>query len=166
MRFKEEGTENDVNAGEAGDDDDDQEVSRVLSVRFTTGSSPPASPSEDLSFNDTFRNKVGCGYSVYRKSSGISLTFSGLVVLKLLLFDLAVSLGDAVTDILQGVYLICWYNERGEWRLKEDTWHYGLWVLIVCWVPGLVCVIHILSHHSSYQPQSESESSLNICVQL
>ena len=27
-----------------------------------------------------------------------------------LLFDLAVSFRDGVTDIVEGVYLICWYN--------------------------------------------------------
>ena len=113
-------------------------------MRLTTGSS--SEPVEDFSFNDNFRKRAGCGYSVYSKPS-IKSTFGKLVVLKILLFDLAVSFGDAVTDILQGVYLICWYNERGEWVLKRDTWHYGLCVLIVCWVPGLVCVIHILSHY-------------------
>ena len=29
---------------------------------------------------------------------------------KVLLFDLAVSFRDGVTDIVEGVYLICWYN--------------------------------------------------------
>ena len=94
-------------------------------------------------------------YSIYGKAV-FNSTFSKLVVLKVLLFDLAVSFGDAVTDILQGVYLIWWYNEQGVWGLKEDTWYYGLWVLGVCWVPGLVCVIHILSHYRSYQAQAES----------
>ena len=135
-------------------------MARVVSVRFneeeqkrpgSSNPSPPSSPVEEEDFNFASRKRVTSCYSVYSKSniksSGISSTFGQLVVLKILLFDLAVSFGDAVTDILQGVYLICWYNERGEWGLKEDTWHYGLCVLIVCWVPGLVCVIHILSHY-------------------
>ena len=29
---------------------------------------------------------------------------------KVLLFDLVVSFRDGVTDIVEGVYLICWYN--------------------------------------------------------
>ena len=144
-------------------------MTRVLSVRFSEeeknrpGSSSPRSPSpppspeeeKDFSFDSASRKRAtSCYCYCYSidskssiKSSWISSTFGKLIVLKILLFDLAVSFGDAVTDILQGVYLICWYNERGEWVLKEDTWHYGLCVLIVCWVPGLVCVIHILTHY-------------------
>ena len=52
--------------------------------------------------------------------------------------------------------MIIWHDEKGVWRLKTDTWHYGLWVLVVCWVPGLVCVLHILTHYRSYQLQTES----------
>ena len=132
-------------------EDDNQEVARVLTVRFTVRekSSPSSSSGREKNEADVFMRARGqSGYSVYTKA-GFASTFGKVVVLKVVLFDLAVSLGDAVTDILQGVYLIWWYNEEKGWGLKEDTWHYGLWVLGVCWVPGLVCVIHILSHYRS-----------------
>ena len=89
--------------------------------------------------------------SLYSNGSIISMSmngFSALVVLKIIFFDIAVSLGDAITDILQGVNLIV---KRGGWDVNE-TWLYGVGVLIVCWVPGLVCVLHILSHYRSVSP--------------
>ena len=192
MRFKEEGTENDVNAGEAWDGDVDQEVVKILSVRPTIKGKRPGTRDQrpvSTTGEEPYTRERGTGgtsqfsqFSIYAPreyergtegtnhtnlisvEAGVSSRFGQLAILKLILFDLAVSFGDVVTDILQGVYLICWYNERGKWRLKEDTWHYGLWVLIVCWVPGLVCVMHIITHHRSYQPQSES--SLSICTTL
>ena len=150
-------------------EDDNQEVRRILTVRntvkkkenFQTDESGPSSTNEeDVSIAVAYqlysqRRRATSRYSLYVKA-GFNSTFGKLVILKVLLFDLAVSFGDAVTDILQGVYLIWWYNEKKGWGLKEDTWHYGLWVLGVCWVPGLVCVIHILSHYRSYQAQAES----------
>ena len=76
-------------------------------------------------------------------------TFAALVVLKIIFLDIIVSLGDAVTDILQGIHLIYWPGQHsGEWELKT-TWKYGLSVLGVCWVPGVVCVLHILAHFRS-----------------
>ena len=167
-------TENDVNAAEAGDDDDladdDQEVAKILSVRPTVRKKKerPVSSTSEKSFT---RERGTSQFSVYaphpkykRSTKGearddddkaddddsvkeVTSTFGKVAILKVVMFDLAVSFGDAVTDILQGVYLIIWHDEKGVWRLKEDTWHYGLWVLVVCWVPGLVCVIHILTHY-------------------
>ena len=141
-----------------------------MSVRFSTRQKKPrssstsstisiiSSSSSNVSFDEVFRKRsISRSYSVYVNNdkkpseSGIASTFGKLVVLKVLMVDLAVSLGDAVTDILQGVYLICWYNEHGEMVFKTDTWRYGVCVLVVCWVPGLVCVIHILTHYRSYQ---------------
>ena len=93
-------------------------------------------------------------YSMYSAATSLTSngsilsTFGALVVLKIVFFDITISLGDAVTDILQGIYLVYWYDEGGNWELKE-TWRYGLGVLVVCWLPGLVCVIHILAHHRS-----------------
>ena len=130
------------NAGNSEEDvdleDDNQEVARVLSVREKTSHGSPSSTEENE--DDVFTLARGqSGYSVYQ---------------------LAISIGNPVTDILQGVYLIYWHNDEGQWALKTETWHYGLWVLIVCWVPGLVCVVHILAHYRSYQLQSQY--SLNI----
>ena len=52
-----------------------------------------------------------------------------------------------MTDILQGVYLMVDFSE---WEWKDLTYKYGVGVLVVCWVPGLVAVIHIMSHYRSH----------------
>ena len=181
--------ENDVNAGEVGDIDD-QEVVKIKSVRKTIKGKKPG-PSDERPVSTTSEDyhhkwERGTGgttlnpfsvyashnwkrgdFSVYSNKGGAASTFGKVAILKVVMFDLAVSLGDAVTDILQGVYLIIWHDEEGVWRLKTDTWHYGLWVLVVCWVPGLVCVIHILSHYRSYQLHSyQFQYEPNTCVPL
>ena len=142
-------------------DQEDDGFKRITGVIFTERGKNPAGPSSPPSSNleigcsdeanqDSLRKqRIRSRYSLYTRA-GFDSSFSKLVVLKILLFDLAVSFGDAVTDILQGVYLICWDNEKNVWSLNTETWHFGVWVLIVCWVPGLVCIIHILSHHKSY----------------
>ena len=75
-------------------------------------------------------------------------TFVTFAVLKIIFLDILLSFGDAVTDILQGFYLICWF-ERDTYKLqmKEDTFYYGVVMLVICWVPGLICVLHILAHY-------------------
>ena len=149
------------------EDDWNQGFKRITEVRFTQRGKNPTGPSsapssnletgwsEDANQDSLRKQTIRSRYSLYNRG-GFNSSFSKLVVLKILLFDLAVSFGDSVTDILQGVYLIYWHNEQNVWSLNTETWKYGLWVLIVCWVPGLVCVIHILAHHRSYQLQSES----------
>ena len=115
---------------------------------WNSGSGPPSRcPSRHGSV-------YGRNPSLYSNGSIISMTmngFSALVILKIIFFDIAVSLGDAITDILQGVHLIIKRKDDGGWGLNEH-WQYGVGVLIVCWVPGLVCVLHILSHYRSVSP--------------
>ena len=73
--------------------------------------------------------------------------FAALVVLKIVFVDILISIGDAVTDILQGVYLLGWFDENSQWRAKPETMNYGVLSLVICWVPGIICVLHILSHY-------------------
>ena len=61
-------------------------------------------------------------------------------------FDIAISFGDAVTDVAQGLYLMFDFSTF-PWTVKDLTFSYGVMVLVVCWVPGLVAVIHIMSHY-------------------
>ena len=92
--------------------------------------------------------------SIWSTASSVSLdpsekgyrTLAGFVVLKILFWDIGSSLGDTVTDFLQGIYLIYdWFAEG--WVLREDTQYYGIIVLLINWVPGIVAVIHIISHY-------------------
>ena len=72
-------------------------------------------------------------------------TFGALIVLKILFFDIGVSLGDVVTDLLQGFFLIFNFADG---KVKCDTIWPGIVVLIICWFPtNVISVIHIISHH-------------------
>ena len=61
-----------------------------------------------------------------------------LLFLKILLVDIGISVGDVVTDLLQGLNLVF----DGDWNLQWSTYHYGLLVLGVMWIPGLVVLLH------------------------
>ena len=61
-----------------------------------------------------------------------------LLFLKILLVDIGISLGDVVTDLLQGLNLVF----DGGWNLQWGTYHYGLAILAVMWIPGLVVLLH------------------------
>eukprot|EP00092_Neocalanus_flemingeri_P002160 GFUD01002300.1.p1 GENE.GFUD01002300.1~~GFUD01002300.1.p1 ORF type:complete len:1094 (-),score=216.09 GFUD01002300.1:133-3414(-) len=92
--------------------------------------------------------------SIYSTASSISLdpndagfrTLAGFVVLKILFWDIGSSLGDTVTDFLQGLYLMYDWFKVG-WVPRDDTWYYGIIVLVINWVPGIVAIIHIISHY-------------------
>ena len=101
-------------------------------------------------------------YSVYSVDTGKTGTvaiFAALIVLKIIFVDIWTSLGDALTDFLQGFYLMFDFNNHFEW--KEDTYHYGIIVLIACWVPGIVAVIHIMAYYRFYFKVQPFEKYIN-----
>ena len=69
-----------------------------------------------------------------------------LVFLKILLVDIGISLGDVVTDLLQGLSLV--FDQ--DWNVQWNTYHYGLGVLGVMWLPGLVALLHHASGEARY----------------
>ena len=69
-----------------------------------------------------------------------------LVFLKILLVDIGISLGDMVTDLLQGLSLV--FDQ--DWNVQWNTYHYGLGVLGVMWLPGLVALLHQASGEARY----------------
>ena len=83
-------------------------------------------------------------YSIDKTSSAVTV-FAALIVLKILFVDIWVSLGDAITDFLQGLYLM--FDFYAGFSVKEETWGIGVIVIAACWVPGLVAVLHILAHY-------------------
>ena len=70
-----------------------------------------------------------------------------LLFLKILLVDIGISLGDVMTDLLQGLSLVF----DAEWNVQWSTYHYGLAVLGVMWIPGLVVILHQVSGGAKYK---------------
>ena len=62
-----------------------------------------------------------------------------LMFLKILVLDIGISLGDVATDILQGLSLI--FNDT--WGVS-DTCSFGIIVLMTCWLPGPVALLHLV----------------------
>ena len=91
-------------------------------------------------------------YSLYdpdnKGTTGTVAIFAALIVLKIIFLDIWFSLGDAITDFLQGLYLM--FDFYDGFSVKNDTWGYGLIVIVACWVPGVVAVMHILAYHRYY----------------
>ena len=93
--------------------------------------------------------------SIHSTTSSVSLdpidagykTLSSFVVLKILFWDIGSSLGDTVTDFLQGFNLIFDLMAEEWWKLRDDTEVYGIIVLLIIWVPGIVAIIHTISHY-------------------
>ena len=79
-----------------------------------------------------------------------------LVFLKILLVDIGISLGDVVTDLLQGLSLVF----DGDWNIQWSTYHYGLGVLGVMWLPGLVTLLHQASGEATYKIFPKSNKNI------
>ena len=65
-----------------------------------------------------------------------------LAFLKIMLLDIGISLGDVVTDLVQGLSLVFDAN----WNCSS-TAHYGVLVLVTCWLPGPLTLLHFCLHH-------------------
>ena len=94
--------------------------------------------------------------SIFSTASSVSLdksakhyrTLAGFVVLKILFWDIGSSLGDTVTDFLQGFNLIFDVYANEWWKFRSRNYQvYGVIVLLINWIPGIVAVIHIISHY-------------------
>ena len=69
-------------------------------------------------------------YSVYSVDTGKTGTvaiFAALIVLKIIFVDIWTSLGDALTDFLQGFYLMFDFNNGFE--LKSMAWSQDVFLL-------------------------------------
>ena len=75
-----------------------------------------------------------------------------LFFLKILLIDIGISVGDVITDLLQGLSLVF----DAEWNVQWSTYHYGVGVLSIIWLPGLVVLLHQASGEATFRlfPQS------------
>ena len=70
-----------------------------------------------------------------------------LLFLKILLVDIGISVGDVVTDLLQGLSLVF----DGDWNVQWSTYQYGLAVLGVMWIPGMVVLFHQATGEATYK---------------
>ena len=66
-----------------------------------------------------------------------------LSFLKIVFLDIGISLGDVVTDLLQGISLIF----ESDWSLAATS-NYGILVLVTCWLPGPLTLVHLCLRHS------------------
>ena len=65
-----------------------------------------------------------------------------LAFLKIFVIDIGLSLGDVVTDMVQGLSLIY----EADWSLSTTT-NYGILVLATCWLPGPLVLLHLCLHN-------------------
>ena len=83
-----------------------------------------------------------------REINPVLKSIQKLNFLKILLIDIGISLFDVITDLLLGLSLI--FDEH--WKVSS-TYQYGLLILLTCWLPGPVTLIHFgCSHRMSSWP--------------
>ena len=80
-----------------------------------------------------------------------------LLFLKIILVDVGISLGDVVTDLLQGLSLI--FDE--DWNISSSS-NYGVLVLVTCWLPGPVTLLHFCS--TRYHTVVKHQHSLHLMI--
>ena len=79
-----------------------------------------------------------------REAARVLHSLQKLTFLKIIFLDIGISLGDVVTDLLQGLSLIL----EPDWSLAP-TADYGVLVLLTCWLPGPLTILHLCLHHRS-----------------
>ena len=107
--------------------------------RTTDVSLPLLAGEDDIQVRDKERKSPDRLYAISEVSTigEDSVKPSKKNVLKILLLDVLFPLADIVTDILQGVFLLT----------KDDCETYGVLVLLICWVPGLIYILHVWSDY-------------------
>ena len=79
-----------------------------------------------------------------------------LYFLKILLFDIGISLGDVATDVVQGINLT--FDEN--WNIQWRTYHYGLAVFTFTWLPIIPVILHSATFRKTKQNRSSDSTSL------
>ena len=83
-----------------------------------------------------------------------------LYFLKILFIDIGISLGDVVTDLAQGINLIFDHN----WNIQWSTFHYGLTVLVLVWLPLVPLALHVVTFRKAAQYYQTENKVVNILV--
>ena len=63
-----------------------------------------------------------------------------LSFLKILILDIGISLGDTVTDMIQGFSLII---DDGSLSFRISTMRYGIAIILASWLPVMIAIIHL-----------------------
>ena len=92
------------------------------------------------------------------RTEDILRNVSKLHFLKIIFIDIGVSLGDVMTDFIQGINLL--FDEN--WNILWLTFHYGLLVVIITWIP----IIPILIHYSSFKNENHLQNEDTIIVKV
>jgi len=85
-------------------------------------------------------------YRISLDAGGAASTLGVLVILKVIFIDILITgFGDAITDLLQGVYMIIEepLNNEDKWETRIA----GVAVILICWVPGIVAILHLIASH-------------------
>lgn len=80
-----------------------------------------------------------------------------LMFLKIILIDIGISVGDVITDTVQGASLIF----TPDWSIAP-TASYGILVLATCWIPAPVTLIHLCA--SRYHQVVKYQSTLYLIL--
>jgi len=104
---------------------------------------------------------------------------TNLTVLKIIFVDIFFSLGDHLTDFLQGFNLMfgdALTVSMAEWKVDSQYWgqrwdehweqrgQYGLIVLLLNWSPGIIAVVHMLAYHRKEYAVQETSLMLKTLV--
>jgi len=96
-----------------------------------------------------------------RKSSSTTQlvdAFFKLAFLKILLVDIGISLGDTVTDFLQGFNLIIDFSDG---TLRPNSMNYGIAIILASWLPMVVALFHMgFSRESGFLKNCKTCSGL------
>merc|ERR1711962_184010 len=126
---------------------EDVEVSpkRSPSIHSNTSITSDVVP-RDHKGTDVSRRRSSWTQSTYSLDGGAGSTLGVLVVLKVLFVDILITgFGDAITDLLQGIYMIV--EEPLNSEDTNDTIAAGIAVIPICWVPGIVAILHLIASH-------------------
>ena len=99
--------------------------------------------SEDLELEHLVDKKEDLHNVENENSKEKSETEGGGLAISLRVFLTLLSFVDVITDILLGINLSSSENKDQD----IETKNYGYLVLVVCWFPGIVSVIHMIAHH-------------------
>jgi len=121
---------------------EDVEIKRSPSNTSITSDVVP----RDHKDTDVSRRRSSWTQSTYSLDGGAGSTLGVLVVLKVLFVDILITgFGDAITDLLQGIYMIV--EEPLNSEDTNDTIAAGIAVILICWVPGIVAILHLIASH-------------------
>jgi len=111
------------------------------------GIESPVTVVSNLSNTETRNEKASVDEVDGSRGDKLLNSLKRLMFLKILIVDIGISAGDAITDILQGLNLIFDHS----WNISS-TAVYGVAVLVTSWLPSLVTLLHLGLHYrgSSY----------------